>query len=300
MTNFKNDVLMVEDHCQLLTNKTTKHNPKAIKDLSRNLVVALHESGKTVEEYIEAYANDQIIDPSFVFNDGVLWRNYVKQGWEEFCDVMFELRPVGLGTPNAMVGEAEFMLVFGSPRVSLSKIKNTGDVVVDGKTIELKGSEMRIMGNIKGKDVQIHAKKIAAKYNFTPNNCNKGRTAFEPWSKESHWQQQFAVSGKEKAKEFLAELCSVFIKCEPTDFDVCFVNDFSSEVLLKVILKGLWASTTKLWDSYIVIDNGKISSLDAQPLNFNKLVDENCIKVTGNYFRSFQDNNIGLYVTIEK
>ena len=301
MTQFKQYLSQVESHCEKLTGKTVTHNRKAIKDLTRNLTLALFESGKTVEDYLDAYENDLIIDPSFVFENGVTWQTYVKQGWQEFCDVMFELRPVGLGTPNAMVGEAEFMLVFGSPRVGISKVKNTGDVVVDDKTVELKGSEMRIMGNVKGKEVQVHAKRIAEKYNFTPNDCNRGRTAFEPWSKEAHWQEQFAAVGKEQAKNFLQEVCSIFMSCDADDFDVCFENNiFSADALLKVMVKGLWANTTKLWDSYTVIDNGQVSSLNTETNQFDKLVNEGIIKVSGNYFRSFQDTNIGLYVTIEK
>ena len=66
------------------------------------------------------------------------------------------------------------------------------------------------------------------------------------------------------------------------------------------MVKGLWANTTKLWDSYTVIDGGHVSSLNTETNQFDKLVNEGIIKVSGNYFRSFQDNNVGLYVTIEK
>lgn len=301
MTKFKHYLSQLETHCEQLTGKKLTHNRKAIKDLTRNLALALFESGKTAEEYLSAYKKDLIIDPSFVFKNGISWKIYVKQGWQEFCDVMFELRPVGLGTPNAMVGEAEFMLVFGSPRVGISKVKNTGDVVVDGKTVELKGSEMRIMGNVKGKEVQVRAQKIAKKYKFKPNECNRNRTAFEPWSKESHWQEQFKAVGIENAKNFLQEVCSIFMSCDADDFDICFKDNlFSADELLKVMVKGLWANTTKLWDSYTVIDNGQVSSLNSKTNQFDKLVNEGIIKVSGNYFRSFQDTNIGLYVTIEK
>lgn len=300
MTKFKQDITSVESHCQSLTGKTLKNNFKAIKDLARNLVVALHETGKNVDEYLDAYHNDKILNPSFVFVDGANWRDYVDLDWLDFCNVMFELRPVGLGTPNAMVGEAEFMLVFGSPRVTLSKKKNAGDIVVDNKTVELKGADMRIMGAVKGKEVQSHAAKVAAKYHLSPNDCTKARKAFEPWAKESHWQKEFAKIGVDASKNFLADLCSIFMQCSPNDFDPCFSNNFSSAELLKVMLKGLWANSDKLWDSYTVIDNGTISSLGTQKSQFDKLVNEGYIVVTENYFRSFQDTNVGLYVTIKK
>lgn len=299
MTIFKNDILALESHCEALTGKTIKNNPKAIKDLARNLVLALHETGHIVEDYLKDYHDDNIIDPSFVFINGANWHDFVSEHWLDFCSVMFELRPVGLGTPNAMVGEAEFMLVFGSPRVTLSKKKNTGDVVVDNKTVELKGADMRIMGSVKGKEVQAHAKEVANRYGVKPNDCNRNRTAFEPWSKESHWQVEFAKIGVEDSKNFLAELCSKFMDCTPADFNVCFQNKFSSEDLLKIMVKGLWAKSEKLWDSYTVINNGKISSLSREKSQFDKLVNEGYIKVTENYFRSFQDTNVGLYVTIK-
>ena len=96
---------------------------------------------------------------------------------------MFEQRPVGLGTPNAMVGEGEFMALYTSPRVKLSKVKNTGDITVDGKAVELKGTELRFYSPMKitGKQVQTHAQTLAKKYEVIPNSTVGNRTAFEPW-----------------------------------------------------------------------------------------------------------------------
>lgn len=296
---FKEDLQKVIPQCEKLTGKTLSYNTKAIKDLARNLVCALHESNKSVDEYLLAYETDNIIDPSFVIQNNVVWTNYVKDGWEDFCKIMFELRPVGLGTPNAMVGEAEFMLVFGSPRVGLSKVKHSGDITLDDKKIELKGSEMRIMGSVKGKEVQKHAKAISPKYNILPNNCNRNRTAYEPWAKQDHWEKQFNLIGTKQSIKYLNELCSYFISCSENDFKTCFVNKkFSSKELQKVILKGLWAQQTKLWDSYTVITEDKVSSLSKSNVAFNQLVNNDQIIVTSNYFRSFQDTNVGLYVEL--
>ena len=42
---------------------------------------------------------------------------------------MFELRPMGMGTPNAAVGEGEFMALFCSPKVQIAKKKDMGDLI---------------------------------------------------------------------------------------------------------------------------------------------------------------------------
>ena len=295
MTNYKNDILKVIPFVKSITSKTAD---KALNDMARALVSSLHESNTNVDLYIKGYRNDKIFNPSCLFETGSYVFDYVKKPYKEFAKVLFEMRPVGLGTPNAMVGEGEFMCIFLSPRVGIAKKKNTGDITVDGKSIELKGGQVRIMGSVSGKELQKHAKSLSCK--VKPNKTNKDRTAFEPWGtsppKEKHWQEQFDKLGMSKSTEYLNDLLSKLFDTKKINFKECFVNNkFSAKILQKIILINLFKSSKKLWDAFTILDKGNVFCITSCEKNFEKLVSEGKIKVIGDYFRSFQDTNVGMY-----
>lgn len=301
-TEFKQLVETLKPFVREISNKTAD---KAIIDMSRNLASALFEAGISYDDYIGDYRADKIFNPSCLLTNQPNIFNFVAPNYLEFCQTMFSLRPVGLGTPNAMVGEGEFMAIFSSPRVGISKKKNCGDITVDDKTVEMKGSELRIMGKVTGKAVQKHAQTLAKKYNVSPNNTKGNRQAFEPWDpsdtlgKVTHWRNQFAKLGVEKSCEYLKELCSSFMSCKSEDFIVCFDKQvFKSSELQKLILKKLFSAMDKEWDAFTVIDNTKITCLDKDEKQFAKLVESGKVVVSGSYFRSFQDTNVGLYINL--
>jgi hypothetical protein len=303
ITEFKK---LVEDLKPFVREVSNKTADKAIIDMARNLASALSESGIKYENYFRDYRADKIFDPGCLLKTQPNIFDSVTPDYLEFCQTMFSLRPVGLGTPNAMVGEGEFMSIFSSPRVGISKKKNCGDITVDDKTVEMKGSELRIMGKVTGKVVQKHAQSLAKIYNIKPNPAKGNRTAFEPWDpsdslgKATHWISQFKVLGVEKSCAYLNELCSSFIICEAKDFKVCFDDKkvFKPIELQKVILKKLFAAMDKRWDAFTVIDNNKITCLDKDEKRFDKLVESGEVVVSGSYFRSFQDTNVGLYIQL--
>jgi hypothetical protein len=308
MTPTKNLILQLKSHVKKISGKTAE---KAILDMARALAGCLNESGIDYKTYISDYNNDDIFNPEcFLGNHSNIF-DFVKHNkYDEFCRVMFEVRPVGLGTPNAMVGEGEFMALFCSPRVGISKKKGAGDITVNGKTVELKGTSLRFMcpTKITGKQVQKHAQQIAAKYNVVPNLSKGNRTAFEPWgegnssklNKINHWVSQFGNMGEEKSKKYLNELCGIFMPCTKDDFNVCFSNGkFDYAKLQFLIVQKFFNGMEKKWDFFTQVNDGKIVCISDDQTKFNKLIIEGKLVMDGNYFRSFQDTTVGFYVKLK-
>ena len=171
--------------------------------------------------------------------------------------------------------------------------------------MEIKGSEIRIFDDVTGVELQQHANTISNKYGVSPNEATSGRTAFEPWYKNqggrkvAHWKNQFAQLGISKSCDYLTELCGIFMDCEPSEFRYCFRdNVFDVLAMEKFILKKLFVAMPKKWDAFTVIDNGGVKCLTSDNNAFDEMVEAGVIKVTANYFRSFQAVKIGLYVKI--
>jgi hypothetical protein len=302
-------------HTNILNLKTfvksvsKKDADKAITDMTRALVAALSEADIDINTYLLDYAADTIFDPSCLLGNHENIFSFVNDKYKTLASIMFEMRPVGLGTPNAMVGEGEFMSLFLSPRVGISKKKNSGDLTVDGKTVELKGAQLRFFSPMKttGKQVQAHAAIVAAKYGIKPNLSVNNRTAYEPWdngsskklNKTQHWVNQFNSIGEDKSKKFLHELCNIFMNCPESDFDVCFIDKkFDSTKLQLLIVSKFFKGMEKEWDAFTQINNGKITCITDDQTAFDNLINSGKLQMDGNYFRSFQDVVVGLYVKL--
>ncbi len=295
-----------------------KDADKAITDLARNLASALSEAGVDFDKYVGDYNKDVIFNPSCLLanNDNIF--SFVADNYKELAKIMFSQRPVGLGTPNAMVGECEFMALFFSPRVGIAKQKDKGDLTVDGKFVELKGTQLRFFSpkKITGRAVQAHAKIVSAKYGVTPNQTRpekgdkdkKIRSAFEPWdngkskslSKTDHWIAEFKKLGMDQSCKYLDELCNVFMDCDSSEYERCFDKDgkFNSTKLQLLIVECFFSGMEKKWDVFTQINEDKITCISDDKVAFAKLIKNNKIVMDGNYFRSFQDMVVGLYVKL--
>ena len=284
-----------------------KSGEKAVKDMARAIAGALAEAEISVKQYKEAYHCNNIFDAGCLLGSHASIFDFVTPDYLAFCKVMFELRPIGMGTPNAAVGEGEFMSVFCSPAVKIAKMKGKGDILVNEKYVELKGSGIRIFGDVTGAELQRHAQSISKKYGVNPNTATKNRVAFEPWYKNqggkkvSHWKEQFKVMGVDKSCRYLTELCGAFMDCSPDEFQYCFDEKdvFDVMAMERFILKKLFAAMQKEWDAFTVIDNAAVKCLHNDDDAFANMVESGDVEVTGNYFRSFQETKIGLYVKIK-
>ena len=294
MNNFAETIEKVKPFIKEVTNKTAD---KAVDDMARAFTGALFEANINFEDFILSYKKDEIFNPDCLFDDQSNLFDYIHSNYISFAKVLFTLRPIGLGTPNAMVGEGEFMCLLLSPRVGISKKKDSGDITVDGRPIEMKGEQVRIFGEMTGVELQNYAKSIAKIFNVEPNPVTKNRKAYEPWGTTSiklqHWKEQFKNIGKDNTLDFLATLFQkpkeIFIECFEDD-------NFDAKILNKVILKMFFKDMTKKWDAFTMIDSdGRITVITTNLDEFNSKVDSDKIYVTGDYFRSFQNNKIGLY-----
>jgi len=288
---------------------TGKKAEKAIVDMARMLNAALSEAEIEPSTYIDDYKKDIIFNPVCLLENHPDIFEFVVEKYRPLAKILFEMRPVGLGTPNAMVGEGEFMCLLFSPRVGISKEKNKGDLTVDGKTIELKGDLLRFFSPMKttGKQVQTHAAKISEKYNIKPNLCKGNRMAYEPWdhgnnkklNKKDHWINEFSKIGQNNAQKYLNELCSCFMECKEKDFDTCFSKGtFDVKSLQKLMVKKFFKGMDKKWDAFTQINEGRIISITDDPKKFDELVDTDILKMDDPYFRSFQDTVVGMYVKL--
>ena len=107
--SFKEDVQIAIAFAQKVTGKT---GTKALKSMARALVAACYETGVDIFEYQQDYYDDSIFEPACLLtHDSNIFEYFITE-YVEFAKCMFELRPVGLGTPNAMVGEGEFLVIF--------------------------------------------------------------------------------------------------------------------------------------------------------------------------------------------
>ena len=54
----------------------------------------------------------------------------------------------------------------------------------------------------------------------------------------------------------------------------------------------------KEWDAFTQINNGKITCITDDQTAFDNLINSGKLQMDGNYFRSFQDVVVGLYVKL--
>ena len=301
MNNYCKTLVKAKPFVQTLTGKDAD---KALMDLARSLASALFESGIEIEDFILSYERDEMFNPDCLFGDHNSVYDYVKPKYREIAKILFDYRPVGLGTPNAAVGEGEFMCIALSPRVGIAKKKNTGDISVDEtRFVEMKGDQIRIMfDEITGPELQRHAESVSREFDIEPNKVNRKRLAYEPWGmslpKISHWQQEFKRIGKDKAIDFLRLLFKPITTYEKEKLEECFTNDiFEPRVLNKILLKTFFRLMEKKWEAFTIIEsNGCIISISSDPDEFDRMVDDDIIVVTTDYFRSFSAGaKLGLY-----
>jgi hypothetical protein len=83
------------------------------------------------------------------------------------------------------------------------------------------------------------------------------------------------------------------------DFDVCFKKDkFDANALQLLIVSKFFNGMEKKWDAFTQINNGKVTCITDNQKEFDKLIKTGKLKMDGNYFRSFQDMVVGLYVKL--
>jgi len=294
------------NHCYnmgILRRNAECKKKKAILD---SLVIAVINTGlslQEVRECIRDVEDDKIINVDFFQKGGNLFEDFINPKWRAFAKELFTQRSVGLGTPNAASGEGELMFLFLSNKI---KKPTRGDLEVNGEIIELKGErDVRVMGEIRGKEFRRKTLEVCKKFNLTPNRANRTNleaVEIEKYQHLSHWKKELSKLSLQKQKEFINEWLTCIDGKEHSDSveRIFKQGSFDYDILVKEIIKILYSFMVGggNFDKFIILGDGTNSKIISNDIeDFNKKVDNGEIIPVADYFRINQNYNIGWYIS---
>jgi hypothetical protein len=285
------------------------HNIKkrnAIMDPLVGILVRENIKKDELIEFINDVESDIVFNIDF-FDKGGDVKDFINKKWLNLLMSLWRYRSVGLGTPNAASGEGEFMFIFSSKHITKP---TKGDLLVNGKIIELKGEETRVMGKITGKMFRENSLLIVNKFGLIPNKSSVGTgmsrkvidaAELEKKVNEKYWEEQISTLDINNQMEFINQWLSIIDNKEHYDSvsRIFYNNLFNQPILVKEIVKILYSNMcdTSTFNKFAILEDGsnvKILSNDID--DFNKKVDDGTIIINGDYFRINQDLNIGWYI----
>ena len=292
------------DHCYNMT-ILKRDAPKKKKETILNEILApIIRSNLELEDIkncISDVMDDKVIDLTFFENGGNLFEDYVNEKWVTFAKNLFKQRSIGLGTPNEASGEGELMFLFLSPKTTKP---TKGDIQIGDKKIELKGEQVRVFGDIRGKDFRKKTVEIAKSFGLEPNKgniTNLEAVELEKQQHLEHWKKELSKLNLEKQKKFVKE----WLGClDGKQHDDSTEKIFSSKVFeypkfIKEIIKILYAATVEKndFDKFVYLGDGTDSIVLSNNLEeFNERVDDGRVIFSANYFRINQSMPVGLYL----
>ena len=287
----------------VITNRTK--GDKSIDDCVKDLTYSLFKYDIDLEKFENDYNNDTIII-NFEFFSTVglhIWTDYINPYYLDFSKRLFSCRPTGLGTPNSAVGEGEFL--FNVISTSITKPKK-GDLQIKNSIKELKSENDRVYSDVSGKEFNRRTLLLCEKDNLIPNVCDKNRQGVElaeSGKKQEHWKKELLKLNIEDRKIFLSNwLIETNTFTKETADDVsnkCLENGMIDVIKLrKEIVKSFNRKTLESRGEYkhkLFFKNEKLFIIDNNPNNFDKMVDDDLIKIGSTFFRIFQSEKIGWY-----
>jgi hypothetical protein len=121
---------------------------KSILQSILGIISDLNLKDDFVITWIDDAINDKIFKNLDFINGGNWHKSLVNKEYLPFMIELFECRPVGLGTPNAMCGEGELMLILSSPKIKKPK---QNDIQIGLNVYDIKNDLPRIFGENTGK-----------------------------------------------------------------------------------------------------------------------------------------------------
>ena len=286
---------------------------KAINDLTRQLSYCLLKNGfmgRRFRNFTRDYTNGDIINISFLIETcNYNWKNLVKEEYRELADDLFHTRPVGLGSPNSACGEGEFMLLCLS---TFCKKPTRGDISVNiggrNSIIELKGENPRVTSSVLGNNFRLKTVQLCELYGLNPNLSLRGNILGVQLTSEGsikqHWLKEFSKLKLEDRISFLSKWLmetGTFNEVEASEssqkvLDNGFINTYT---LKKEIIKYFFKHQVTVRHEFSNMaffknDNVKIITNDVS--KFFRLVDDDQIKPSGDYFRLNQSTNLAWYI----
>lgn len=286
---------------------------KAIKDLTRNLSYALIRCGfmgSRFEEFADDYILNKIINTSFLTDTGShKWIEYVNEKYRRLAEELFQIRPVGLGSPNSACGEGEFMLLCLSPKC---RKPSRGDIEVSvgdqRMIIELKGENPRVTSTVLGQVFREKTVELCRKFGMEPNVSRRGGIVgvqlTSGGSIGQHWRQEFEKITIEERLKFVKRwlvLTGAFTDVEASKSATLilangFINtDTLKKEIIKYFFKCQLVSRGEFKNmAFFQIDSVKIITNDVA--EFFDAVDKGEIRPAGDYFRLNQLTYIAWYL----
>ena len=291
----------VLQHCFDFNILKKTHEKKKIDNVLESIIISILSTKtppKDVNDFIVDIKHDNVLDLS-LFDVGGNISDFLNPKWYELCMSLWKKTPKGLGTPNAAVGEGELMFVFISPHISKPK---KGDLLVKNKIIELKGEDVRIMGDITGKEFRNKTLLLCDKYQLEPNKSIKNLLPSVELEKKCHWDH-WVVEMSKLDIHSRTNFINDYLKCVDSKcdwFDEDNVRNITFETLRNEVVKILFSSTTRKneFDKLVILGNGtNIKVIPNSQGIFNQLIQDDKIIVGNDYFRINQNTNIGWYIS---
>ena len=275
---------------------------KKLNSLVDAVISAVIRSKMTISEFedcLEKASNGDVIDIDFFNNGGNVWK-YVDSTAHPLAKALWSQRSTAIGTPNAASGEGELMFLFLSPEILMP---SSGDLLVRGKEIELKGNQARVQVNVRGKDFCTDTVALAKRYGLTPNTPNgrKGEAAeLEKESHKAHWTKQLASISDKLQREFLYEWLKLISPLATNgDAKLVLKGGFNLDTLQRTIVKLLFAEMVNSgnWSKIVFLGDGSSSIIcDTNTAHFNELIDKNKITLGNDYFRTNRYEVLAWYI----
>ena len=299
---------LVEPH----VSKKFSKGGKALRILIDEFVNALLKGNVETEEYytiLKDYESDLILSKDALKKDGYLFDS-INPKYHRLAKILYECCPRGVGSPRAATGEGEFMALMLSPRITLSKKKNMGDLIDAGETIEMKGKDIAITGRISGKEFAEIGLKVSEKYGIKCTKCKhdgKLLDAWEPWNdktKKKHTISEFKRVGKKTSISALFEYMDLAkIPISMKKIEGCFDNDlFVVERFIVEFVKALFSSDENRGYDYLTIidDDFKVRCIgpDTNIRKIHEMIDNGDIQIGGSYLRMHYNVTIGWYFSL--
>jgi len=297
---------IILNHCHKMSILRQNAEEKKKKAILDSLVISIINTGLTLQEVKECISDvdkDEVINLEFFENGKNLFEDYVKPKWKAFAKELFSQRSVGLGTPNAASGEGELMFLFLSKNI---KKPTRGDLEINGEIIELKGErDVRVMGEIRGKDFRKKTLEICKEFNLIPNKANitnLDAVEIEKYQHLSHWKNELSKLNLTKQKEFINKWLNCIDGEEHKDSieRIFRQGSFNHDIFIREIIKILYSIMVRdgNFDKFIILGDGTNAKIISKEVSdFNKKVDDGEIIPQTDYFRINQNYNIGWYVS---
>ena len=276
---------------------------KKVNSLVDAIIAAVIRSEMTFEEFDECLKkadSGDVINLEFFNKGGNVW-DFIDSNLHPFAKALWSQRSTAIGTPNAASGEGELMFLFLSPDITMPA---RGDLDVKGEEIELKGNLARVEGLISGRQLREETVALANRYGLTPNTPHRRpkeqAAELEKIAHESHWISELAkISSNDREKFIFEWLRIVSPNATLKHAKKMLSSGFITKEMQKMIVKLLYSNMVSRgnWSKIIFLGDGSSSIVCTDDLShFNSLIDSGRISIGGDYFRIWQDFNIGWYI----